>query len=73
MPVPMVGSGLPVASLPSDRILLLLWEPDNVMSQLTARRSITVALNVGSSPVFCTDDRFLSTDSVDAPEDAAIG
>ena len=43
------------------------------MSQPKLRRSMSVAFAPSSSPVFWTEPRFLSTDSDDAPDEAAIG
>src|SRR5256885_16500214 len=73
VPVPIVGSGLPGASLPSLRILLLLCDMAIVTSQPSARRSRIAVLSVTSTPEFDTDERFLSTVSCDAPDAAAIG
>ena len=66
--------GFPVVgSTPRFEILLLLCDAEMPMSQPKLRRSMSVAFAPSSRPVFWTDPRFLSTDSDDAPDDAAIG
>src|SRR5947209_2049664 len=73
VPVPMVCNDLPLASLPSAKILLLLCDIAIVTSQPSAFRSRMAVLNSTSTPEFETEDRFFNTVSCDAPDDAAIG
>src|SRR5690349_1390770 len=71
--VPIVGLGLPLASTPSERILLVLCEPVSVMSQPSARRSSRRALIDTSTPEFCTDPRLRVTVVADGAAEPAIG
>src|SRR5665213_1091277 len=79
IPVPMVGFGFPFASRPSDRILLVLWDPPSVSSQEKLGLSTSVVVIWSSRPVFCTEPRFrvivrlVVPGTPGAPADAAIG
>src|SRR5690349_1126411 len=73
VPVPIVGSGLPAASLPMSLILFELCDAASVTSQPSARRSSSVALTESSRPLFDTEPRFFTTERVEAPDEAAIG
>src|ERR1043165_2249573 len=73
VPVPIVGSGLPLSSTPSDAILFELCDMLSVTSHANCRMSNTVVLIETSAPEFSTDPRLRVIWSDDGPADAAIG
>src|SRR6185437_2355043 len=73
VPVPIVGFGAPVASLPSDRILFVLCEPLSVTSQPKARRSSSCMVTWASTPLFITDPRLRVMLSDDGAAEPAMG